>query len=67
MSHNVSYTPLHKNQNLLYISLNLLFLLISSIKMERKDSETLNLTLASEKSLAKEWSSKEDEVWDKYY
>jgi len=35
--------------------------------MERKDSETLNLTLASEKSLAKEWSSKEDEVWDKYY
>ena len=32
-----------------------------------KDAETLNLMIASQKSLAKEWSSTEDEVWDKYY
>ena len=35
--------------------------------LQGKDAETLNLILASEKSLAKEWGSKEDEVWDKYY
>lgn len=32
-----------------------------------KDAETVNLMMASEKSLAKEWESKEDEIWDKYY
>lgn len=35
--------------------------------LQGKDAETLNLILASEKSLAKEWGSKEDEIWDKYY
>mgnify|MGYP001574767730 CR=1 FL=1 len=34
---------------------------------KRKDAETVNLMMASEKSLAKEWESKEDEIWDKYY
>jgi len=35
--------------------------------LQGKDAETLNLILASEKSSAKEWGSKEDEIWDKYY
>ncbi|MBS3113856.1 AbrB/MazE/SpoVT family DNA-binding domain-containing protein [Candidatus Woesearchaeota archaeon] len=35
--------------------------------LKGKDAETVNLMMASEKSLAKEWGSKEDEIWDKYY
>ena len=40
---------------------------IESLIQKRKGSETLNLMLASQKSLAKDWGSKEDDVWDKYY
>ena len=35
--------------------------------MRRKNPETLNLMMASEKSLAKEWESEEDRVWNKFY
>lgn len=35
--------------------------------LKKKEAETLNLMMASQESLAKEWGSKEDEVWDKYY
>ena len=33
----------------------------------QKEAETLNLMMASEKSLAKDWNSEEDDVWDKLY
>lgn len=35
--------------------------------LSKKDPEILNLMMASEESLAKDWGSKEDDVWDKLY
>jgi len=35
--------------------------------LRKKDPGTLNLMMASEKSLSKDWGSKEDDVWDKFY
>lgn len=42
---------------------------MSSVRciLSKKDPEVLNLMMASEESLAKDWGSKEDDVWDKLY